>query len=84
MKDVFKKRIGFKGDIALLSKKICDEYDFADVVSSEIILIGYEDFNMTLETSLKKYFVKIFADFRNDESRRRYIEIMQESVNANI
>jgi Ser/Thr protein kinase RdoA (MazF antagonist) len=84
MEDVFKERIGFKGDIILISKKICEEYDLGDYISSKIILIGYEDFNMILETSLNKYFVKIFAHFRNNKDRQRYIEIMQESIKANI
>ena len=84
MEDVFKERIGFKGDINLVSKEICDEYTLGDFISTKIILIGYEDFNMILETSLKKYFVKIFANFRNETSRQRYVEIMQKSIDANI
>lgn len=84
MEDVFKKRIGFKGNLDVVSKKICEEYNIGNFVSNKIILIGYEDFNMILKTSLKKYFVKIFANFRDANDRHRYIEIMQESISVNI
>ena len=84
MEDSFRKRINYDGDIKDISIKICEDYNLGDLKSNHLVLIGYEDFNFIIETSKGKYFVKIFAKFRNMDDCKRYIEIMEKAMDAKI
>jgi len=84
MEDRFKARINCLGDIEDISLQICKDYDLGKFKSNKLILMGYEDFNFILETSNGKYFVKVFAKFRNLENCKRYIEIMKHAIEANV
>lgn len=84
MEDLFKKRIGYKSNITRISKEICRDYGLGVFVSQEIILIGYEDFNFVLTTSTGKYFVKVFAKFRDMNNCQRYIDIMKSVIGAGV
>lgn len=72
----FYKRIGYKGDIEDISIEICKDYKLGGFVSNDLITIGYEDFNYILETNKGKYFVKVFANFRDDKQCKRYIDVI--------
>lgn len=84
MEKHFRDRLDYKGKIDTISKMICDEFNLGEFKSNKIVLQGYEDFNLILETSENKYFVKIFANFRNLKDCQRYIEIMTNAINSNI
>ncbi len=80
----FKNRINYEGDIEVISKLICIDYSLGNFLSNKVVLLGYEDFNVILETSKGKYFVKIFANFRNENHCKRYIDIILSMVNNGV
>ena len=84
MEEKFKERIDYQGDIKDISLQICKDYNLGEFKSNKPILMGYEDFNFILETSKGKYFVKVFAKFRDLEDCRRYIEIMEKAIDAKV
>jgi len=84
MEEQFRKRINYYGDIKDISLQICKDYNLGEFKSNGIILVGYEDFNFMLQTSKKKYFIKVFSDFRTLEDCYRYIEIMEKAIEAKI
>jgi len=84
MEDKFKARINYSGDIKNISVQICKDYDLGEFKSNKLILMGYEDFNFILETTKGKYFVKVFAKFRDLKDCKRYIEIMEYAIDAKV
>lgn len=84
MEEIFKKRIDFKGDIKELSIRICKDYNLGEFKANKIITTGYEDFNYILETARGSFFVKVFAIFRGEEDCKRYVEIMEETINRGV
>jgi Ser/Thr protein kinase RdoA (MazF antagonist) len=81
---MFQERINYDGDISLISKAICKDYNLGEFVSHKVIQLGYEDFNLVLETSVGKYFVKIFAKFRDLANCQRYIDVMVKMVKSGV
>lgn len=79
MKD-FQKRIGFTGDIQPILKQIVRDFKLGTYSSYKVIPVGYEDFNLIVKTSRGKYFLKIFAAYRNKENCKRYIEIITKAL----
>ncbi len=79
MKD-FQKRIGFTGDISPILKQVVRDYRLGTYLSYKVIPVGYEDFNLIIKTSHGKYFLKIFAAYRNKENCERYIEIITKAL----
>ena len=67
-------RIDYIDNIDNLSRKVCEEYKLGDLLNTKVIEIGYEDFNMIINTSTGKYFVKVFANYRSDEEVNDVIE----------
>ncbi len=84
MEEKFKERINYNGDIKDISTQICKDYDLGEFKLNKIILMGYEDFNFVMETSKGKYFVKIFAKFRDIEDCKRYIEVIEKAIESKI
>lgn len=72
----FQKRIGYLGDLKPLLSKVCASYQIGDYLTHSVILMGYEDLNLIVETSRQKFFVKIFAKFRDGENCQRLIDII--------
>ena len=77
---VFQKRISFTGNVEPVLIEICKRYKLDEYKSYELILIGYEDFNLILKTRKDNYFVKILASYRTRADCQRYIEIIKESI----
>ncbi len=78
----YKDRIGYAGELSDISKPVCRAFNLGEFVSNEIVKVGYEDFNMIIETSRGRSFVKIFSRFRDAEPSthgtcERYVEIMR-------
>ena len=80
----FQERIDYEGSISVLLNKVCKDYGFSDYISHQVIPMGYEDFNIALKTKEEKYFVKIFASFRNEKNIKRYVSIIERVVEAGI
>ena len=84
MKEIFKERIGYKGNIKEISTRICQDYSLGEFKSNQLIPMGYEDFNFILKTSKGKYVVKIFAKFRDLGDCKRYIGVIEKAIKSKI
>ncbi|MDO8500107.1 MAG: phosphotransferase [bacterium] len=73
----FQKRIGFSDDIKPLLRQIIKDYRLGKYLSHNVIPVGYEDFNLAVNASCGRYFIKIFAAYRNKENCKRYIKIIE-------
>ena len=80
----FQKRIDYKGDLNTLFKKITSNYGFGRLKSHNVVLKGYEDFNVIIDSDKGKYFVKVFANFRDKSERKQYVKIMQAAMDSGI
>lgn len=74
MLEEFYNRINIKSNLSDLSKIICEKYNLGCYISEELILVGYEDFNFILSTSIGKFCVKIFNKDRTYEDIKKYID----------
>ncbi|MEK7142783.1 MAG: phosphotransferase [Patescibacteria group bacterium] len=81
---IFQKRIGYSKNLEQFLETVCTDYDIGKFISHRVAPVGYEDFNFILKTSKGKYFVKIFADFRNDKDCQRYINILDKVIKAGV
>ena len=84
MDNNFQTRIEYQGPLKPLLERVCADYGLGHYSSHEVVVVGYEDFNVVLTTSQNKYFVKIFADFRNEQDCNRYVRIIQIAINAGV
>lgn len=78
--NLFKKRIGFKGDLKDISIAVCRVFGLGEFVSNKLATTGYEDFNFALKTTKGRFFVKIFSDFRTLADCKRYAEMIEEAL----
>lgn len=60
-------RIDKIDNIDNLSTAICLEYGLGKLITTEVIEIGYEDFNAIIETESGKYLMKVFRNSRDDK-----------------
>lgn len=81
---MFQDRINYKGDIKHLMDLVCEDYGIGKYKSHKVIELGYEDFNLILETTTSKYFVKTFAAFRASEDITRYVDMMLVVIEARV
>ena len=84
MLEEFYERINLKSELSDLSKIICEKYNFGCYISEELILVGYEDFNFILSTSIGKFCVKIFNKDRTYEDVKKYIDRIELANSLNI
>ena len=82
--DNFQNRIQYKGELKPLLENVCGDYNLGSYSTHKVITVGYEDLNIILTTDKERYFVKVFADFRNAEDCKRYVEIMQTALEAGV
>lgn len=73
----FQKRINYQGNLNLILSKVCQDFKIGQYQTYEVVPIGYEDLNLILKTNKGKFFVKIFASFRDEKECQRYIKIME-------
>jgi len=80
----FQSRIGFSGNLGMILKKVSEDYGIGDYLNHKVITMGYEDFNLIMETSKGKYMVKIYSTFRDENECRRYVEVMEKVIGAGV
>lgn len=80
----FQKRINYLDDLKPLLETIIKDYCFSSYVSHRVVEMGYEDFNVILEAIESKYFVKMFANFREEKDAKRYVDLMCAVLNAGV
>lgn len=79
-----RERINFQGEFSELLTDVAKSYNLGSFVDFEFIKTGYEDVNLRLVTSKGNYFVKIFADSRDDAECLRLINIIKSAIDKNI
>lgn len=77
-------RIGYTGDLAPILSKVCKKYDIGIYKSHSIVEMGYEDLNVIVETTQRKFFIKIFASFRDQQGCERYVDIIKSAKGAGV
>ena len=80
----FYDRINLNTNLENISKEICKKYNLGEYISDELILVGYEDFNYTLNTTKGKYCVKIFNKERTNNDVNNYIDRIELASTLNI
>jgi Ser/Thr protein kinase RdoA (MazF antagonist) len=84
MEKVYQERIGYDGDVGEISRMVCENFNLGDFVEDRIITSGYEDFNLFVKTTKGSYVAKIFADFRDLDDCKRYVNIMLGALEAKV
>lgn len=79
-----RKRINFQGDFDDLFTDVAKAYKLGDYISFDPIELGYEDFNVKLNTSGGVHFVKIFADKREESECLRLINIVISAIDSGV
>jgi len=80
----FQKRIGYEGELARVVSKVAVDFGLGKYLNHKVVEAGYEDLNLIVTTHKGKYLVKILANFRNNESCKRYIDIILRALEAGV
>lgn len=80
----FFERIDVNASLKEISRLICSKCGLDSYISSQIIEVGYEDFNFIIETNKQKYFIKIFNKNRTNEDCSNYMDRIKLSNNIGI
>jgi Ser/Thr protein kinase RdoA (MazF antagonist) len=72
----FYERIYNIKDLDTIFLSVCSDYNLGSYLGYTHIEIGYEDFNIILETASGKYFIKIFNKDRPDSECYRLLKIL--------
>ena len=64
-------------DLPKILNQVIEMYHFSSLKNYHIIETGYEDFNVYLETSHKKYVIKFFSNDRRLDNINHYIKIIE-------
>jgi len=84
MNKKFQDRIGFEGEIKPVLYLVCEDFCLGRYKDHAVVELGYEDFNVVLETESGKYFIKFFANFRDEKDCLRYVNIIEKSIEAGV
>ena len=76
----FYERIKNIKDLKLLSEEISKAYGLGQVINYKHIEVGYEDFNMLIETEKGKFFAKLLNKSRPSEEKERLVKILEKSI----
>ena len=80
----FFERIDVNTSLKEISRLICSKCGIKGYISSQIIEVGYEDFNFIIETNKQKYFIKIFNKNRTNEDCSNYMDRIKLSNSLDI
>lgn len=80
----FYERIHNIRNIKLIAQKVCEHYQLGGLIEQKHIEIGYEDFNMIINTNTGKYFVKILNKSRPQSEQDRLVNIIEKAVKGNV
>ena len=76
----FYERIKNVKDLKLISEEICKIYNLGQLINYKHIEVGYEDFNMVIESTRGKYFAKLLNKSRPKEEKERLVKILEKSI----
>ncbi len=78
------KRIDYKDSLSGLLTQVINNYNLGVYLKHQVVDIGYEDFNLILETNQGKYFIKFLSSDRSDKKCQRYVNIMLAALNQGV
>jgi len=81
---VFLKRIGYDGELEKVLIKVTEDFSLGNYLEYKVVETGYEDLNVVVATNKGRYFVKMFATFRDNEGCKRYVDIILKSLEAGV
>jgi Ser/Thr protein kinase RdoA (MazF antagonist) len=64
-------------DIEILSKLVCQKYNFGNCICTDVIEIGYEDFNAIITAKKEK------IDYKKDKAEKKDVKIEEIKVSEN-
>ena len=76
----FYERIKNIKNLKMLSEEICRIYNLGQLINYKHIEVGYEDFNMIIESKQGKYFAKLLNKSRPKEEKERLVKILEKSI----
>lgn len=82
--EIFKERLNFDGDIGEVVDRVVGQYSLGDLERSELLTVGFQDYNIRTKTSMGEYLLKFFSKDRGQVSTKRYVEIMQAALDAGV
>lgn len=80
----FHSRIDLTGDIVPVLHNVSKNFQLGDYKGHSVVEVGYEDYNLGVETNKGKYFVKIFGAFRSEDDCKRYVDLMERVIAAGV
>lgn len=80
----FHNRINFDGELSDLIDVIVDKYSLGAVRIYSIIEMGFEDFNIKLETTNGEYVIKIFSKDRTNAQISRFAETIKRAIERGV
>ena len=84
MNTPLQNRIAYQGDLTPLLEQVVADFELGNYVIHQIVTVGSEDFNVLLTTNKDKYFLKIFAAFRDEAACGRYVYVTLKALEIGI
>ena len=84
MTDMYGDRLDFDGELSSVIDDVARDLNLGAVVSSNLIAVGYEDYNTKVVTDSGAYVFKIFSKQRSHEEATRCAEIVDAVCRAGI
>ena len=80
----FYERIHNIKDTKNIAEKVCQYYKLGKLINQKHIEIGYEDFNMIINTSTGEYFIKILNKSRPKNEQIRLVDILEKAIKGGV
>ncbi len=80
----FDSRLGNNVDPAALIERAVDAYGLSKLISCNAIELGFEDYNVKVETQEAAYVMKVFARTRHVNETERYANVINSILAASI
>lgn len=80
----FDSRIDHKGNLKNILFEVTDDFQLGQYRNHSLLEVGYEDYNLKLETDKGSFFIKIFAAFRTEKDCERYVNLMEKVIEAGV
>lgn len=80
----FANRLNHSGKLDAVVENLCHAYGVGSPRSFSVVEIGYEDFNVVIQTAQGKFFAKMFNKARTVEDVNRYVATLEKVVEAGV
>src|SRR3989344_6009511 len=78
------QRLNYSDDLAPVIERTCRVYGIGKIESFNLIETGYEDCNVLIKTSNRKFLAKMFAKYRKEEDIERFVAIVLAALDAGV